>query len=55
MDAKEIEKIELFLARVNKVTSSHRHGQVISKRALDNLSNSQIDMEKWLKELKENK
>lgn len=52
MEQKDIDRIELFLARVNKVTSNHRHGQPISKRALDNLSNSQLDMESWLRDLK---
>jgi transcriptional antiterminator Rof (Rho-off) len=42
------DKIELFLAYVNKVTCPHRHGQKISQKALDTLSDSQIEMEKWL-------
>jgi hypothetical protein len=46
------EKIELFLAHVNKVTCPHRHGQKISKRDLDALSNDQIVMEAWLAENK---
>lgn len=40
--------MDLFLAIVNRVTSPHRHGQKISKRALDELSNDQIIMEAWL-------
>lgn len=43
--------IELFLCKVNKVTSPHRHGQKISKRALDDLSNAQIDIEASLTQI----
>jgi hypothetical protein len=52
MTKESYEKIELFLAHVNKVTCPHRHGQKISKRDLDALSNDQIDMEAWLAENK---
>jgi hypothetical protein len=41
--------IRLFLCKVNKVTSPHRHGQAVSKRVLDDLSNAQIEMEAALK------
>ena len=44
----------MFLARVNKVTAYHRHGLSIPKKALDILSNEQIDMEKWLENKKNN-
>jgi hypothetical protein len=45
----ELATINMLLCRVNKVTAPHRHGQPISKAALDNLSNEQIDIEEWLK------
>lgn len=37
-----------FLAPVNGVTAPHRHGNPISQRALDRLSNAQIDFEKFI-------
>lgn len=41
--------LELFLAKVNKVTAYHRHGQEIPRRALDDLANAQIEMEQQTK------
>jgi hypothetical protein len=52
MRKEDYEKIDLFLAHVNKVTYPHRHGQKISKSSLDILSDNQIDMEKWLADTK---
>jgi hypothetical protein len=42
--------LEMFLCKVNKVTAAHRHGQKIPVRALDALSNAQIDIEAKLRE-----
>jgi hypothetical protein len=50
----DYDRLNMFLARVNKVASYHRHGLPIPKRALDTLSNEHIDMEKWLEEKKSN-
>ena len=44
---------QLLINKVNRVTSAHRHGIVISKTDLDALSNRQIETEKALKEAKE--
>ena len=49
MTKEEIDKIDIFLAFVNKVTAYHRHGNPIHKRDLDKLSDSQIEMEQWLR------
>jgi hypothetical protein len=46
----DLDRIEMFLARVNKVVAHHRHGLPIPKSALTALSNEHIDMEKWLEE-----
>jgi len=43
-----LKQIELFMGKVNKVTAPHRHGNPIPKRALDELSNRQLDIEKIL-------
>jgi len=43
------ERIDRLLMTINKVTAYHRHGNPIQKKALDNLSNEQIEMEQWLK------
>ncbi len=48
-----LDHLNHFLARVNGITSYHRHKIKIPKKKLDNLSNAQIDMEERLKQLKE--
>ena len=50
MEKETFEKIEMFLAYVNKVTSYHRHGNKIPVSALNKLSDEQLEMENWLKE-----
>lgn len=37
-----------FMCTVNLVTSYHRHGGKIPKRYLDNLANTQLDIEEML-------
>jgi hypothetical protein len=54
MDQKDYDRLNMFLARVNKVTAYHRHGLTIPKKALDVLSNEQIVMEEWLQDKKSN-
>lgn len=41
--------IRRLLNAVNGVTAPHRHGNEISNRALDSLSNVQLDVEKELR------
>jgi hypothetical protein len=48
MNHDEIEKIQLLLCKINKVTAYHRHGNKIPQKALNELSNFQIDFESWL-------
>lgn len=55
MDNELIDEVRMFLCKVNKVTAPHRHGQSISKRALSNLANAQIDLEELLEKLTTNK
>ena len=52
MKKETIEKIQFFLGQVNRVTAPHRHGNVVRKCDLDALSNAQLDMEKYLDDLK---
>ena len=49
MNTEELDRINMFLARVNKVTCPFRHGNSVPESALVRLSNEQIEMEKWLK------
>ena len=43
--------IKRLLIVMNKVTACHRHGLPISKEALDEMCNAQIDAEKELQEI----
>lgn len=43
--------IDMLLARVEEVTAYHRHGQKIPQRALDDLANYQIEVEKAMGKL----
>ena len=45
IDYKYEYQLRCILNKVNRVTSAHRHGQCISKKDLDALSNRQIDVE----------
>ena len=47
------QELESLLCKVNKVTAYHRHGNKIPKRALDELSNYQIDIEEKIREEKD--
>lgn len=44
-------EIDMLICRVNKVTAYHRHGQKIPTRALDALSNQQLDTEKAIRKV----
>lgn len=48
MNKEEIVQIQSLICKVNKITAYHRHGNKIPKKVLDDLSNFQIDFEKWL-------
>jgi hypothetical protein len=47
------EAIQGLTNKVNKVTAAHRHGGKPSVRALDELSNRQIDFENFIKDYKD--
>ena len=38
-------QLQRLINKVNRVTSAHRHGQSVSSKDLDALSNRQIDVE----------
>lgn len=51
LSEKQFKELQLFMARVNKVTSNYRHGIKIRESSLTTLSNHQIDIENMLKEI----
>jgi hypothetical protein len=50
MIQEDFDRLNMFLARVNKVVSYHRHGVPIPKSALSILNNEHIEMELWLED-----
>jgi hypothetical protein len=50
MRGEDLDRIELFLARVNKVTAQYRHGASIMPSAMATMANDQIEMEQWVKD-----
>lgn len=48
MEVKLEQAIQCMLNKINRVTCPHRHGNKVSKESLDNLSNAQLDFEKFL-------
>lgn len=43
-------QMQSLMNKVNRVTAYHRHGNVVSKKSLDELSNRQLDVEKAIKD-----
>jgi hypothetical protein len=45
------EQLDHLLNKINRVTAYHRHGQKVSKKDLDDLSNAQIEFEEVYKQV----
>ena len=45
---KQGKELRILLNAINKVTAQHRHGMLVTKKALDNLANRQLDFENLL-------
>lgn len=45
------EQLDHLLNKINRVTAYHRHGQKVSKKDLDALSNAQIEFEEVYKQV----